>query len=115
MAHQRIRIETSRRMGISSIVTFETGRPFTPRYAGNISNTTQADDRPNVVAGCDPYAGFQTVKAWVNAACFTPATNAFGNEGRNNLIGPGLFDLDFAIDRNFTITERIHLQFERGV
>jgi hypothetical protein len=96
---------------LSSIVTFETGRPFTPRYAGNISNTTQADDRPNVVAGCDPYAGFQTVKAWVNAACFTPATNAFGNEGRNSLTGPKLFDLDFAIDRNFTITERIRLQF----
>jgi hypothetical protein len=96
---------------ISSITTFETGRPWTPRYAGNISNTTQADDRPNVVAGCNLYSGFQTVQAWVNPACFTPATNAFGNEGRNNIIGPKLFDLDFALDRNFTITERIHLQF----
>lgn len=96
---------------LSSIFTFSTGRPWTPRYAGNISNTTQGDDRPNVVAGCNPYAGFQTVKAWVNPACFSEPVDAFGDLGRNSLIGPNLIDLDFALDRDFTLTERIHLQF----
>ncbi|HYA18087.1 MAG TPA: carboxypeptidase regulatory-like domain-containing protein [Bryobacteraceae bacterium] len=97
---------------LSSITTFETGRPWTPKFTGNISNTNQLDDRPNYVAGCNPYAGFETVQQWVNPACFTtPAQGTFGDLGRNVLIGPKLFDLDFAVDRNFTITERIHLQF----
>jgi hypothetical protein len=97
---------------VSSIITYETGRPFSPKYSGNISNTTQADDRPNAVAGCDPYTGFQTVQSWVNPVCFsTPAAGTFGNLGRNTLIGPNLFNVDFSVDRSFSITERIHLQF----
>ena len=93
-------------------MTYQTGRPWTPKYSANISNTSQLNDRPNAVAGCDPYAGFQTVQQWVNPACFsaTPA-NSFGNLGRNTVIGPKLFNLDFAIDRTFTIVEKVHLQF----
>jgi hypothetical protein len=35
---------------------------------------------------------------------------ALGNEGRNNLRGPGPKVFDFSLDRNFTITERTSLQ-----
>ena len=31
---------------------------------------------------------------------------AFGDEGVNNLKGPGFFDVDFALSRRFPITER---------
>ena len=34
-----------------------------------------------------------------------------GNAGRNELIGPGLVNLDFSLFKNITLTEAIHLQF----
>jgi hypothetical protein len=97
---------------LSGIMTVETGRPWTPYFGANISNTSELSDRPNAVAGCNPYRGFQRVTGWVNPACFTtPAAATFGNLGRNSLVGPGLVNLDFAVDRNFQITERYRLQF----
>ena len=35
----------------------------------------------------------------------------YGNEGRNLLHGPGLFNLDFSVVENFLITERAKAQF----
>jgi outer membrane receptor protein involved in Fe transport len=35
----------------------------------------------------------------------------FGNTGRNILIGPGQFNWEISINKNFTITERVHTQF----
>jgi len=40
-----------------------------------------------------------------------PAAGTFGNLGKNTLIGPGLFDLDFALKKQFDLTERANLQF----
>jgi hypothetical protein len=97
---------------MTGILTSQTGRPWTPYLAANISNTAEGSDRPNAVAACDPYQGFETRQRWVNPACYsTPAFGTFGNVGRNSLIGPGLVNLDFAIHRNFSIGERARLQF----
>jgi hypothetical protein len=38
-------------------------------------------------------------------------TATFGNTGKNILFGPGLFDVNAAVFRNFRITERFQLQF----
>ena len=35
----------------------------------------------------------------------------FGDEGRNNLIGPGYSDVDFSAFKDFPVTERAKLQF----
>jgi hypothetical protein len=40
-----------------------------------------------------------------------PCQNLIGNLGRNQLVGPGLFDMDFSIFKNFRVTERITTQF----
>lgn len=40
----------------------------------------------------------------------TPPAGVLGNTGRNNLRGPGTSVFDFALDRNFRITERTALQ-----
>lgn len=37
--------------------------------------------------------------------------NLFGNVGRNQIIGPSLFDFDFSVFKNLKITERINTQF----
>ena len=97
---------------ITGIFADQTGRPWTPYFTADNSNTQGGADRPNVVAGCDFYGGFHTVQRWANTGCFTtPAFGTFGNIGCNTLTGPGLVNLDFALDRNFQITERWRLQF----
>jgi hypothetical protein len=35
----------------------------------------------------------------------------FGNLGKNTLIGPGLFELDYSMKKQFDINERVNLQF----
>jgi hypothetical protein len=40
-----------------------------------------------------------------------PCQNLIGNLGRNQIVGPGLFDMDFSIFKNFRVTERITTQF----
>jgi hypothetical protein len=43
---------------------------------------------------------------------FAPVTTArFGTSGRNIVRGPGLFNLDASVFRNFRLTERFLLQF----
>jgi hypothetical protein len=37
--------------------------------------------------------------------------NLMGDAGRNQLFGPGLVDLDFSVFKDFTISERLRLQF----
>lgn len=96
---------------LSGIFTAETGRPFSAYYSANVSNTSELSDRPNIALGCDPYQGGRGRQVWITGACFSKATNAFGNLGRNTFIGPGLVNLDFAIDRTFQFKERFKLQF----
>jgi hypothetical protein len=97
---------------VSGIFAAQTGRPLTAVESGNISGTLQNADRPNVVAGCNPNDGPKTVAQWFNVSCFAlPATNTFGNAGRNIITGPGLVNLDFSLARNFAIRETMRLQF----
>jgi hypothetical protein len=41
----------------------------------------------------------------------TPIINAFGNMGRNSIIGPSFKNLDLSIIKNTKLTERLNLQF----
>jgi hypothetical protein len=96
---------------ISGIFQLQTGRPFTPNESGNISLTSQNADRANVIAGCKPNDGPQTVNQWINTSCITlPAAGTFGDVGRNTLIGPGMVTVDTAVARVFSIKERMRLQ-----
>ncbi len=54
----------------------------------------------------------QDVAKWFTTAVFkTAAPGTFGNAGRNLIQGPGTFNLDFSIQRVFTIKERFKLQY----
>jgi len=49
---------------------------------------------------------------WFTTGAFkTAAPGTFGNVGRNIISGPGTFNLDFSVQRLFTITERWKLQY----
>ncbi len=94
----------------SGIVTVQTGRPFTALVSTDNANVLGTVDRPNIVG--DGNAGPKTVQQWINVSAFQLAPyGTFGNAGRNNLIGPGLTNVDFSIARNFHLVERFSLQF----
>src|SRR5205807_3934655 len=73
--------------------------------------------RPNVVAGCDPTGpGFQQLHGlWFNPACFAlQPQGTYGNAGRDNIIGPNLWNLDDSLTKDWkvsSISEQFRVQF----
>jgi hypothetical protein len=62
--------------------------------------------------GQEPYTSNPSPDGWLNPAAFvTPPKGAWGNSGRNNLRGPGLFQVDLGLEKRVRITERTNLQF----
>ncbi|HUA84678.1 MAG TPA: TonB-dependent receptor [Bryobacteraceae bacterium] len=101
---------------VNVILTAQTGLPFTPVLANPTTNTGSSS-RPNIISGVSPTVPNPTINDWFNtsfntagAVWATPALYTFGNAGRNILRGPGRTNLDFSLFKDFSITERIHLQ-----
>lgn len=58
------------------------------------------------------YFTIATADRWINPAAFAaPPAFAFGNVGRNTVVGPGMQTLDLAMTREFNITEKTKFQF----
>ena len=105
---------------VNSIVTAQSGFPFTPQLSYNPSNN--GDTRNPVRPFANPnFAGpaiLGTPAQWFNPAAFLapPANSGFyGNLGRDTLIGPGLATWDFSTLKNTGITERLSLQFRAEI
>ena len=95
---------------ISGILSLQTGRPFTVLVSTDNANILGNVDRPNVIGNAN--SGPHTVQQWFNVNAFQLApAGTFGNEGRNNVIGPGLKNLDVSLSRVFRLTERLAVQF----
>ena len=114
---------------LSGILSTYTGIPTTvttssvdPAGLGNLGSSA-ASARPDMI--CNPnanaphqYAGSAQSSAallsWFNISCFAPVPQGAvrpGNAGRYTVRGPGFFNLDAALLKNFSLTERAHLQF----
>ena len=66
--------------------------------------------RPNVAG--DPNGGPKTPDEWFNTAVFSlPGLYSFGNAPRNAVIGPGLRELDFSLQKEITLREPARVQF----
>jgi hypothetical protein len=49
---------------------------------------------------------------WFSTSTFAlPALGAFGNEGRNAIVGPGINDWDVSFSKRTAVTEKITVQF----
>lgn len=101
---------------LGSIFSAESGMPFTVEVFGDTANAGtllgQNPIRANVTGAPLFPAGTHTTAEWLNPAAFAaPPPYTFGNAGVNTVPGPGFVDLDQAIQRQFSITERIHLTF----
>ena len=128
---------------LGSIITAQTGVPFTPIITGDVLGLGSADPWAfqSLVPGCNPINGnFKTGAgpSYYNQQCFTfpqqrsipdalcnhtsdangnhlPfCLNEFGNVGRNSLVGPKLVDVDFSVYKNFPIRKNLKLTFSSG-
>jgi hypothetical protein len=98
----------------NGILTAQSGLPFTPTAGSNRSGSgdTAIPDVPNrnpafsgpVITG-DP-------NRWFDPRAFLlPLAGTFGNAGRNQFLGPDLFELDTSLFKRIRINERFNLQF----
>ncbi len=103
---------------VSAIGTAQTGLPVNitiDRSNASVPGgfTISGAERPNYVYGVPltPPDG-STPQEWVNPAAFsTPAAGTFGNLGRNAFRARGISQLDLALVKDFSITERLRLSF----
>ena len=89
---------------------------FTVTTGTDQALTTTPNQPPNLLL-TNPYPSNQSVDHWLIAASPTQAPafakaplGSYGNLGYNNLKGPGLFQLNIALSRNFAIHEKQTLQ-----
>jgi hypothetical protein len=98
---------------ITGIYTTQSGRPLNPigwNAAGQV--VVPESNRLNAT-GISPNlpSDQRTIQRWFNVAAFAPAApGTFGTAGRNSLIGPSTWNVDFAALKNFRITEGHSLQ-----
>jgi hypothetical protein len=99
----------------SILFRFNVGYPFTVLTGTDTSLTGIGLDRPNAVAGVNPYLRDKSTMKWISALAFTPNSGGnFGNIGMNSLVGPNFMNADFGLHKLFTTfrEQRLELRFE---
>jgi hypothetical protein len=99
---------------LSTIVTVQSGLPFTPQLSYNPSN--DGDTRNPVRPSWNPSFKGPVVlggaNEYFNPLAFTqPLAGTYGNVGRNVLNGPPLVETDLSLAKRFSLSERVGLQF----
>jgi hypothetical protein len=110
---------------LAPLMRIESGAPFTVTQGADDSLTDVGNDRPNLVAGMNPYAEVKFHKGtgesnreYLNPLAFQPvcagnvtagcaAAGTYGNIGRNSFRGPKSLQLDAQISRIFPIHESL--------
>jgi len=108
---------------VNSIVTLQTGFPFSPQLSYNPSNN--GDTRNPVRPFANPAFGGPIIigspTKWFDPNAFVAPSNIpanggfYGNVGRDTLVGPGLATWDFSGLKDTRITERMDIQFRAEI
>jgi len=101
---------------LQGIMSWRSGIPVNITSGRDLAgNGRVTGQRPDAVAGVDPYVRDDNSLVWLTARAFdnvTPAAQKrFGNLGFNTLFGPGGFSYDAAIHKTFPIHERHRITF----
>jgi hypothetical protein len=104
---------------VNSITAAQTGSPWTPRLSDSsyLNAGPGGAVRPYLIGNPNLPSSEQTVNRWYNTAAFAKPGDSgtpnytFGTLGRNTMRGPRYFNMDFSVFKNFTLTERMKLQF----
>jgi hypothetical protein len=104
---------------LGGIVTFEGGFPFSVYCQNgavyqNTDSTCRAD-----ATGITPKLSNPDPALWFDPAAFTNRTDfvtgvgpyRFGNSARNNIVGPGLIQVDASLFKSFEFSEKTELDF----
>jgi hypothetical protein len=98
---------------VNSIINWMTGRPFTVYGSGSGFNTpgsSQTADQVKPIVR--KLGGVGVGTPFYDPTAFAdPNAARFGTTGFNILRGPGLFNWDFGVFREFSLSERYKLQF----
>jgi len=105
---------------VNSILTLQSGFPFTPQLSYNPSNN--GDTRNPVRPFANPDFTGPVILGkpgqWFNPDAFLappPNSGFYGDLGRDTLIGPGLATWDFSVAKQTTLHERVGLQFRAEI
>ena len=98
---------------LSGIEACYTGNPFTVGADGTSLNAYDETQTANQLLSNVAFIGkIGPGQYYYNPAAFGPvSTAAYGNVGRNTLRGPGVWNTDMSIVRDFSPIERMKLQF----
>jgi hypothetical protein len=97
---------------IDGILTLQSGYPFYATTLTDQSNTGAWFYEPNRVCDGNLPGSHRTPEAWFNTSCFVlPPLNTWGNAGWDYLRGPGIRNVDFAILKDFRVSESRKIQF----
>jgi len=114
---------------LASTTSWESGLPFSPAYSSCFVDRDTGPCRPDLVGtvhvtgsrndyftttggvplGPNGVPG-DTVGPWRR-----PAFGTFGNAARNSLRGPGFFQADLSVAKNFSLREAVSLQFRADI
>ncbi len=100
----------------TGIFQIQSGQPLTITAGQDISLTNIGQDRAQyngtLAYGAGPCTTNTNCHNYLNPKVFTlPATGQFGNVVKGSSRGPGLFDWDAGLIRNFAIKESVRLEF----
>ena len=113
----------------NALLTYSTGLPLNPLLSGDRSVTSQGKDRPNVVAGVNPYIGDVVLdtstasgrtyrflqKNTGNAYFAAPPIGTYGNAQRDGYYGPKFRTVDFSVFKHTPISEKVMTELRAEV
>ena len=93
---------------VSAIVSVRSGLPGTTTAGwgpgSSLQNSGFSFERPDRVAGVDPLTGDSGWDGYLNIGAFQPAAlGTFGNSGIGIWEGPGYWNVDLGVDKNFNL------------
>jgi Carboxypeptidase regulatory-like domain/TonB dependent receptor len=98
---------------VSTVGILRTGVADTVYIGTNtFGNSDFINQRPDCVAGVNPYANPQTIANWLNPAAFLmPIAGTFGNCGRNTIDGPNFRNVDSSVLKETKLGQSRNLEF----
>ncbi|MBY0503128.1 MAG: TonB-dependent receptor [Bryobacteraceae bacterium] len=93
---------------VSGIWSMSTGEHFTATLAAAVSNSAGGGGaRPDRLRNGNLDAGSRSIDRWFDLAAFAaPAQFTYGNSAQGILVGPGNFNVDLGVHRNFQFREK---------
>jgi hypothetical protein len=99
---------------LNAIASVQSGRPINIITSNGGINFNFVQ-RPDIVPGVNPIIPNWTPgllgTGYLNSAAFADPAGNFGNLGRDQIYGPGFWNLDFSVSKRFPIREHVSLQF----